>query len=143
MFREVDSFVFQRITGGIRKPIVRLSLPAGREVELLGFHLEPAWAFAGQCPRLAVHEVVKRLYPNQQPIFVGVVDEAAASGYLCAAYLFSDGPTRRGRDNAAVNYSVLLVCGLVENIEKGIRTIVAELLSQVDWDAFADDDFLW
>src|SRR5262245_44782877 len=45
MFRDGDSLVFQRVTGGLRKPILRFRLRSGRQVELLGFHLEPGWAF--------------------------------------------------------------------------------------------------
>jgi hypothetical protein len=37
----------------------------------------------------------------------------------------------------------MLLCGLVGNIDKGVRGIVSELLSRIDWDANATDDFWW
>ena len=63
--REDDSLMFQRVIGGIRKPVVRFNLPSGRPVELLAFHLEPAWAFGGQSPARSPRPVVERLYPHQ------------------------------------------------------------------------------
>jgi hypothetical protein len=141
MFREADSLVFKRVTGALRKPILRFGLPSGRQVELLAFHLEPGWAFDGETPRSVAREVVRRLYPNERPVFVGEPDQAAGPAYLCVAYLYSDTPT--GENCSAFNYSVLLVCGLVENIDKGIRAVVCELLSQVDWDRSAANDFMW
>jgi hypothetical protein len=141
MPREDDSFVFERVTAGLRKPIVRFRLPSGRRLELLAFHLEPGWAFNGESPRPIAQEVVRRLYPNEQPVFVGEPDQATGPAYLCVAYLYSDTPTQRG--GSALNYSVLLVCGLVENIDKGIRGVVCELLSGVDWEANAADDSMW
>jgi hypothetical protein len=141
MFREGDSLVFQRVTGGIRKPIVRFGLPSGRQVELLAFHLEPAWAFAGESPRPIAREVVRRLYPNERPVFAGEPDQADRPAYLCVAYLYSDTPA--GGGPGAVGYSVLLVCGLVENIDRGVRGLVCELLSSIDWEVSATDDILW
>ena len=141
MFREGDSLVFQRITGGLRKPIVRFRLPSGRRVELLGFHLEPGWAFGGESPRPIAEEVVRRLYPNERPIFVGVWDEGTGPAWLCVAYMYSDMPARK--DGTALDYSVLLVCGLVANIDQGVRGIVCGLLSGVDWEAVTVDDAMW
>jgi hypothetical protein len=140
MFRRGDSFVFQRVTGGLRKPIVRFRLASGRKVELLGFHLEPGWAFAGDTPRPIVEEVARRLYPNDKPVIVTAPERFQGPAFLCVAYLYSDTPTRRG---SSVCYSVLLMCGLVENIDKGVRGIVGDLLSQVDWEVAATDDCMW
>lgn len=61
MLRENDSIVFQRVTGGLRKLIVRFRLASGRQVELLGFHLEPGCAFNGDAPRAIIEDVVRRL----------------------------------------------------------------------------------
>lgn len=60
--------------------------------------------------------------------------------FLCIAYLYSDTPAGR---NSSGNYSALLVCGFVANINKGIRTIVSDLLAQLDWETAATDDFMW
>jgi hypothetical protein len=141
MSREIDSFVFQRVTGGLRKPIVRFGLQSGRKVELLGFHLEPGWAFGGEIPRPSAEEVARRLYPDERPVFVGGLGEAFQPAWLCVAYLYSDTPT--GRRGSGICYSVLLVCGLVTNIDKGVRGLVCELLSQVDWEASAVNDVMW
>jgi hypothetical protein len=142
MFREGDSLVFQRVTGGLRKPSLRFVLPSGRKVELLGFHLEPGWAFGGEAPRPIAEEVVRRLYPNERPVFVGPPQgEASGPAWLCVAYLYSDTPA--GRGGSGICYSVLLVCGLVENIDRGVRGLVCELLAQVDWDASAVNDVMW
>jgi hypothetical protein len=140
MFREGDSLVFQRVTGGIRKPIVRLRLASGRQLELLAFHLEPAWAFGGESPRPVVEEVARRLYPHETPVVVTDVERFQGSAFLCLAYVYSDSPARR---DTVANYSVLLVGGLVEGINKGIRGMLAELLARVDWEASATDDFMW
>jgi hypothetical protein len=141
MIREGDSFVFQRVTRGLRKPVIQFGLPSGRKVELLGFHLEPGWTFAGEAPRPVAEEVVRRLYPGERPVFVGGLGKANGPAWLCVAYLYSDRPT--GKGGSALEYSVLLVCGLVENIDKGIRGVVCELLSQVDWEASAANDVMW
>ena len=137
-----DRLIFERVTLGLRKPIVRFALPTGRKVELLAFHLEPGWAFNGDgSSRAIARDVVRRLYPDERPVFVGDPETAAGPAYLCVAYLYSDAPTRsRG---TALDYSVLLVCGLVENIDRGVRRLVCELLSRVDWEASADDDTMW
>jgi hypothetical protein len=140
MLRVDDSFVFQRVTTGLRKPAVRFHLASGRSVELRGFHLEPAWSSTGEVWRLKLEEVARRLYPNESPVVVGHPACGEGPAFLCAAYFFSDSPTRSER---SANYSVLLVCGLVEDIDKGVRGIVCELLSQVDWEACATDDFMW
>jgi hypothetical protein len=140
MFREGDSLVFQRVTGCLRKPIVRFGLPSGRRVELLGFHLEPAWAYGGESPRPVAEEVVRRLYPNERPVFVGQVGESPGPAWLCVAYLYSDTPARAGSSSS---YSVLLLCGLVATVDGGVRQMVCGLLSGVDWDAVATDDFMW
>src|SRR5262245_8243967 len=140
MFREGDSLVFQRVTGGIRKPIVRFRFASGRQVELLAFHLEPVWAYTGGDPRPVLEEVVRRLYPNETPVVVTPPEQVACEAFLCVAYLYSDTPARR---DSVANYSFLLVCGLVERIGSGVRALVSELLSRVDWEASATDDFLW
>jgi hypothetical protein len=85
--------------------------------------------------------VVRRLYPDERPVFVEEPEQATGPAYLCVAYLYSDTPTRGC--GTALNYSVLLVCGLVKNIDKGVRGVVCELLSQVDWEGSATDDFMW
>ena len=139
MFRESDSLVFQRVTGGIRKPIVRFRLASGRELELLGFHLEPGWEFTGEAARSVVAKVARRIYPNETPVFVADPERYEGPAFVCLADLCSDAPTA-GRGG---NYSDLLVGGLVANIDKGIRGILAELLAQVDWDTSATNDFLW
>ena len=107
MFRQGDSLVFQRVTGGLRKPIVRFILASGRRVELLGFHLEPGWAFGGASPRPIAEEVVRRLYPDERPVFVHRPDQVAGPAWLCVAYLYSDTAARPG--GTALTYSVLLV----------------------------------
>lgn len=140
MFREGDSFVFQRVTSCLRKPIIRFSLPSGRRVELLGFHLEPGWAFGSESPRPIAEENVSRLYPGGRPVFVGELEKATEPAWLCVAHLYSDTPA--GSDIPA-NYSWLLVCGPVSNIDAGIRGMVCELLTQVEWEAVATDDFMW
>jgi hypothetical protein len=140
MFREGDGLVFQRVTGGLRKPIVRFRLESGRQIELLGFHLEPAWAFTGEAARPIVDEVVRRLYPNERPVVVDTPERFEGSAFLCVAYLYSDTPVRKG---TSLCFSVLLVCGLVGNIDKGVRGIVCDLLSQVDWETAAVDDSIW
>lgn len=120
-FREDDSFVFQRVTGGLRKPIVRFRLASGRQIELLGFHLEPAWASAGETPCPIGEEVVRRLYPDEKAVFVTRPERFEGPAFLCVAYLSSDTPTTRG---GSLDYSVLLVCGLVRNIDRGVRALV-------------------
>jgi hypothetical protein len=140
MFRDDDSFVFQRVTAGLRKPAMRFRLASGRQVELLAFHLEPAWAFNYESPRPIMEEVVRRLYPNQTPVMVGEWERIEGPAWLCIADLFSDTPA--GGDNPA-NCSYLLVCGLVRNADVGVRSMVCELLSQVDWNTSANGDFLW
>jgi hypothetical protein len=135
-----DGILFQRVTTGLRKPVTRFLTTSGRQVELLSFHLEPGWAFAGDNPRPVMQEVSRRLYPHQSPVIVGDPESAQGDAYLCVAHLFSDTPTRPDRPR---NCSELLVCGLVREIEVGVHDIVRALLSQVDWDAGATDDFLW
>jgi hypothetical protein len=134
-----DSVFFQRVTIGHRKPAVRFHLPSGRAVELIGFHLEPAWAYSSEPPQLLVREVARRLYPNECPVIVGHPEHAEGPAFLCVTYLFSDSPARSDRPR---NSSWLLLCGLVERIDKGVRGIVCELLSQVDWEACATDDLM-
>ena len=134
-----DSLVFQRVTGCLRKPAGRFGLPAGRQVELLGFHLEPGWAFGGASPRTVAEEVAARLYPRERPVWVGDPAESAGPAWLCLAYLYSDAPARPG----VGNYSVLLVGGLVADIGVGVRGMVCELLSRVSWEATATDDAMW
>jgi len=141
MFRETDSLVLQRVTGGLRKPIVRFGLPSGRKVELLGFHLEPGWAFNGESPRPIVQDVVRRLYPRERPVFVSDPELATGPAWLCIAYLYSDTPTHRGR--TALDYSVLLLCGLISDIGIGVRGMVCELLSRIEWENVATDDAIW
>jgi hypothetical protein len=140
MFREGDSFVLLRVTGGLRKPIVRFRLASARQIELLGFHLEPAWAFTGDGGRPIIAEVIRRLYPNERVVVVNTPDRVEASAFLCLAHLCSDTPVIPG---SSINYSVLVLCGLVEKIDKGVRGIVSELLSQVDWETTAVDDLMW
>jgi hypothetical protein len=148
MFESGGSFVFQRVTDGIRKPVVRFRLASGRRVELLGFHLEPGWAIGGETPRPVLEEVVRRLYPNESPVVVADLERVQGNAYLCLAYLclaylYSDTPVRRDKP---ANYSALLLCGLIGNIDKGVkgvRAIVAEMLSQVEWEACATEDFMW
>jgi hypothetical protein len=140
MFRDGDSLVFQRVTGCLRKPIVRFALPSGREIELLSFHLEPGWAFGGESPRPIAEEVVRRLYPNERPVFVGEQPNAAGSSWLCVAYLYSDTPVR---STGVSNYSVLLICGFVKNVDVGVRDVVCELLAAVDWESVASEDAMW
>ena len=137
---EADSLVFQRITSCLRKPVVRFGLASGRQVELLGFHLEPGWAFGGESPRPVADEVVRRLYPNEQAVFIGEPEKATGPAWLCVVYLYSDRPAR---SDVVANYSLLLACGLVSNISAGIRDLVCELLSRVEWEAVAADDFMW
>lgn len=141
MFRSGDSLVFQRVTGALRKPIVRFELPNGRRVELLGFHLEPGWAFGGEPPQPSAREVARRLYPHERPVIVGVSEHTLEPAWLCVAYLCSDTPTQPG--DTVYNYSVLLVCGLVADIGVGVRGMVGELLSRVEWEAVATDDAMW
>jgi hypothetical protein len=140
MFRDGDSLVFQRVTGCLRKPIVRFGLPSGRRVELLGFHLEPGWAFGSESPRPAAEEVVRRLYPNERPVFIGEPEKEAGPAWLCVAYLYSDTPARSG---GVANCSSLLACGLVSDLGAGVRGMVCQLLSRVEWEAVAADDFMW
>jgi hypothetical protein len=87
-----------------------------------------------------VEEVALRLYPNEAPVIVGHPEHADGPAFLCITYLFSDSPTR---NDLPRNSSRLLLCGLVERIDKGVLGIVCELLSQVDWEACATDDFIW
>ena len=142
MADEGESLVFQRVTSGIRKPVVRFGLPSGRRVELLAFHLEPGWAFGGgAAPRHIAHDVVKRLYPHGRPVFVTEPEQATGPAWLCVAQLCSDTPTESGAAHS--NYSVLLVCGLIRDVSVGVRGIVCELLSRVDWDTAATDDMMW
>src|SRR5262245_46443293 len=140
MFRTDDNFVFQRVTAGLRKPIVRFRLQSGRQVELLGFHLEPGWVFTGDTPKAVLGEVAHRLYPNETPVFITPPEQFKGPAFVCAAYLYSDTPVC---PDSSVNYSVLLICGLITNIDKGVRGIVSNLLSGVDWEASAKDDFMW
>jgi hypothetical protein len=140
MFRVDDTFVFQRVTGCLRKPIVRFRMQSGRSVELLGFHLEPGWAFGGESPRPAMEEVARRVYPSERPVFIGEQEGSDKPAWLCLAYLYSDAPAR---ESNFANYSVLLIGGLISNVDVGIRGIVCDLLSRVDWEAVATDDLLW
>jgi hypothetical protein len=135
-----DGLVFQRVTGGLRKPVVRFRLASVREVELLAFHLEPGWAIGGGTPRPILEEVVRRLYPNESPVLVADFARFQGDAFLCIAYLYSDTPASR---DGLGNYSVLLACGLVRSINGSVRGIVAELLSQIDREACATDDFMW
>jgi hypothetical protein len=141
MYRESDSFVFQRVTGGLRKPILRFRLANGRQIELLGFHLEPAWAFGREEPRPNVEKVLRRLYPHEKPVVITEPEHYEGSAFLCVAYLYSDSPAKK--KGSTLDYSVLLVCGLVADIDKGVRGIVSELLSKVDWESAATDDSMW
>lgn len=140
MPENADSLLFQRVTGCIRKPVARFRLASGRQAELLAFHLEPAWAFAHETPRPVAAEVARRLYPNETAVVVTPPEQWPGAAFLCVAYLFSDSATRR---EATANCSYLLVCGSVEGIDSGIQSVVAELLSRVDWDASATNDFIW
>src|SRR5262245_47634385 len=117
MLRVDDSVFFQRVTVGQRKPVVRFHLASGRPVELIGFHLEPAWAFSFEAAHPRVEEVARRLYPNESPVIVGHPERAECPAFLCVTYLFSDSPVRSDRPR---NSSWLLLCGLVESIEKGV-----------------------
>jgi hypothetical protein len=139
MFRESDSLIFQRVTGALRKPIVRFELATGRQVELLGFHLEPGWAF-GDSPQPLAEEVARRLYPNERLVLLGEPNRAPEPAWLCLAYLYSDSPMRPG---GVSNYSVLLVGGLVRDIGVGVDGLVCDLLAGVEWEAVATDDVMW
>jgi hypothetical protein len=139
MSRAGDDIVFQRVTGCLRKPVTRFRLASGRQIELLGFHLEPGWASTGNAWRPIAEEVARRLYPNESPVIVGNPETVPGPSYLCVAYFYSDSPVE---GDLPANYSLLPLCGFVENVDKGIRGIVCDLLSQADWEASASNDFM-
>jgi hypothetical protein len=139
MYRS-NSLYFERVTHCLRKPVIRFGLPSGRQVELLSFHLEPAWLYGGDSPSLIAHDVVRRLYPHDRAVFVDDSSEVAWPAFLCACELCSDWETGR---LPFTDHSFLLLCGFVQNVDRGIRAIVADLLSRVDWEANASDDMLW
>jgi len=85
-------------------------------------------------------DVVSRLYPNETPHFIGDLMSHAGPAFLCVAYFYSDAPVKKGDIG---NYSLLLLCGLVENIDRGIRNILCDLLSEVDWELTASNDVMW
>jgi hypothetical protein len=120
MLRSDDSLVFQRVTGGIRKPILRFRLASGRNVELLSLHFEPGWAYTGGTPRRIMKEVITRLYPNEVPFVIADLGNHSGTAFLCVAYFCSDRPVR---GEQAANYSVLLACGPVENINRPMWSI--------------------
>jgi hypothetical protein len=137
----MSSPVFDRITFGIRKPVVRFTLASGRRIELVAFHLEPAWSAAQSgdgLPQLA--EVARHLCPNDKATIVPPRAGSAAAAFACVADLQSDEPTRR---DGIANCSSMVLVGLIERIDAGVRGMVSELLSQVDWDANATDDTWW
>jgi hypothetical protein len=140
VLRPNDSFVFQRVTVGIRKPIVRFQFSSGRKVELLGFHLEPAWASGGENPRSCIDQLVARLYPNENPLILGDIDNHPGAAFLCVAHFYSDTAVT---GSSTGNYSILLFCALVSDIGRTVRTIAGEILAQVDWDAHATNDVMW
>jgi hypothetical protein len=107
---------------------------------LLGFHLEPGWAVGSEWPQAVAEDVVRRLYPNERPVFIGEPEKANGPAWLCVVYLYSDTPARS--DDTA-NYSSLLACGLVNDVGLDVRSIVCQLLSQVEWNAVAVNDFMW
>ena len=131
--------VFERVTGGIRKPAMRFTLASGRRVELLALHLEPAWAYTGVEPRAAMGEVLRRLYPDEKPVVVTPPPREGAAAFLCMVHLISNTPAKEG----AGNYSYLFACGTVERVDVGVRNLVCELLSGVNWEFDATDDFMW
>lgn len=135
-----ESLVFQRVTVGLRKPVMRFQLASGRQVELLAFHLEPTCTFCYESPRPIVHEILRRLYPSGTPVIIDDLEHAEGPTWLCIAHLCSDAPAA---GDIPANCSYLLVCGLVRNIDVGVRTMVCELLSRVDWNTSAENEFLW
>lgn len=139
-FRNTDGPVFQWSTGGIRKPIVRYRLATGREVELLSFHLEPAWARSATEPRLAVDDVLRRLYPHGRAVRLFNPNSFPSQAFLAVALLCSEYATT---NDPSVNTSDLLICDLVESIDRGVRFIVSEMLAKVDWEGNASNDFFW
>src|SRR5262245_25214617 len=141
MFRPEDSLVFQCVTGGIRKPIMRFRLASGRNVELIAVHFEPAWGFIGDEPRPIIDEIVARLHPNEKPLIVESAENHKGAAFLCVAYFYSDTSARGS--GTSLTYSVLLVCSLVESLNRSIRSIVSDLLAKVDWEASATDDDMW
>jgi hypothetical protein len=141
MFRADDSFVFQRVTGGLRKPIMRFRLASGRNIELIALHFEPGWAFNGEHPRPIIKEVIARLYPNEEPLIIADVEKYSGAAFLCVAYFYSDTPVKeRG---CGLDYSVLLVCALVENLNQSVRNTVCDILAKVDWESHATNDSMW
>src|SRR5688572_28558267 len=116
MPEDADNVIFERVTGCIRKPVVRFRLASGRQVEPLAFHLEPAWAFNYETPRPIVAEVVRRLYPGERAVVVPPPPaQGSGPAFLCVAHLYSDAPA--GRPEGVANHSSLVVCGLVDRID--------------------------
>ena len=138
MCRDSYSLPFQFVNAPLRKPIIRISLPNGRQIELVGFHLEPGWTNPETPLRIEV--VSRRLYPDVKPVFVGEHAGYIGSGWLCLAYLLSDTPIRH---DSLDNCSWLLVAGIIQNVDVGVRSMVNELLSKVTWESVASDDSFW
>jgi hypothetical protein len=130
----------QNLPGCLRKPVVPFGLPCGRQVELLGFHLEPGCVFGGESPRPVSEEVARRLYPNESAVWVGEPAKSDGPAWLCVAYLYSDTPAQAG---GVGNYSVLLVGGLFCDISVSVRAMVCGLLAGITWEAVATDDAMW
>src|SRR5688572_15517987 len=126
MLRPEDSLAFQRVTGAIRKPVIRFRLASGRHVELLAIHFEPGWAYTGAVPRPILQEIVSRLYPNETPVVVANLENVSGAAFVCIAYFYSDAPVN---GDAAANYSVLLACAPISNIDQNIWTVASGLLS--------------
>jgi len=133
------SFVFQRVIDGLRKPKIRFHLPSGRQVELISFHLEPAWSMPPNKPIL--REILDRLYPNCRTVILPHPDTRTEMAFGCVALFYSD-QSSKGQGNG-IEYSSLVIGGLIENIDRGIRAIATELLSQVNWEIDAEDDVMW
>jgi hypothetical protein len=139
MYRHDDGFVFQRVTGGLRKPIMRFRLVSGRSVELISLHFEPGWAIGGEEPRSIAREVAARLYLHENPVFLES-EQIEGTAFLCVAFFYSDKPAHGA---GVSNYSALLTVSFVNNLSHCVRNIVSDILAKVDWEVQANNDFMW
>ena len=136
---EPDIF-FQRTTKALRKPRFRLHLDCGRQVELLAFHLEPAFAAGPETPRPVFRDVAKRLYPDLTPTWANLPSDVADDCFVCLAYFCSNAPTN---DTTTANCSYLLVGGFFNDIQIEIPRLASGLLNSVTWNEVAENEFLW
>ena len=120
-----DSIFFEATTKGLRKPRIRMRSKCGRNVELLAFHIEPAFC-VGPPAKPVFNDVAKRIYPNSRTVWVG--SPVDGDCFVCLAH-FCSGST--AGDSETANCSYLLVGSFLTDIEGGICKLALNLLNSV------------